>query len=125
VSDGKAFVYAIQHSATGKIYVGCTNDVERRIHQHITQLSNNKHPNKRMQDDFNNFGGDYFYYVLFKAYAAYDAFMMERIFMSLLDTRNEMKGYNTEDNSKNFSLDNYKRVKIQKPEKAKPGNKPK
>lgn len=109
MSGAKAFVYAIQHSETGKIYVGCTNDVERRVREHLSQLENNKHPNKRMQNDYNKYGGDYFYYVLFNAYAAYDAFMMERHFMSLLGTRDETRGYNAGDNSLEFSLDNFKR----------------
>lgn len=114
MSRSKAFVYALQHSATGKIYVGCTKDVERRIREHLTQIENNKHPNKRMQEDFNLFGGEYYYYVLFSACAAYDAFMMERHFMSLLGTRDESRGYNCRDNSKDFSLSNYRRYKAKK-----------
>ncbi|MBR6351725.1 MAG: helix-turn-helix domain-containing protein, partial [Firmicutes bacterium] len=104
--DGKAFVYAIEHVPTGRIYVGCTKDVNRRIAEHMKQLQNGKHPSKQMQSDFNTYGGEYVYYVLFRAYAAYDAFSMERHFMSLLNTRDPQKGYNSGDVSKDFSLSN-------------------
>lgn len=114
MSVGKAHVYALQHSATGKIYVGCTRDVERRVTEHLKQLLTNSHPNKQMQDDFNQQGGEFFYYVLFSAGVAYDAFKMEKHFMSLLGTRDPSKGYNTDDRSKNFALSTFKRCRAVK-----------
>ena len=108
-------IYALKHNPTGKIYVGCSCNVERRIYEHIVQLASGKHTNKLMQEDFNKYGNDYSYYILFKAYANYDAFLMEKHFMSLLKTRNPEHGYNCNDNSKEFSLDNYKRRKVKQP----------
>ena len=113
--DGKAFVYAIEHIPTGKIYVGCTKDVERRVTEHMKQLAGNKHPVKQMQDDFNRFGGEYAYYILFRACAAYDAFSMEKHFMSLLNTRDPQKGYNSGDRSKQFALSDYRKLKVPMP----------
>ena len=78
----------------------------------MRQLQHNKHPVKQMQNDFNTYGGDYVYYILFRAYAAYDAFSMERHFMSLLNTRDPQKGYNGGDVSKDFSLSNYRKNRI-------------
>lgn len=124
MNEGKAYVYAIQHSATGKIYVGCTKSVERRISEHLKLLLSGKHPNEQMQADYNAYGGEYFYYVLFSAYAAYDAFMAERLFMSLLGTRDPARGYNSGDSSKEFSLKNYSRkkaIKLLLSEEAKNG----
>lgn len=108
----KACVYVLKHIPTGKVYVGCSNNVERRINEHISQLKRGTHPVERMQDDFNEYGNDYSYYILFEAYASYDAFMMERHFMSLLDSRDPNKGYNYGDNSLKFSLDDYKENKL-------------
>jgi len=105
----KAFVYAIRHELTGKVYVGCTKDVERRIKEHLRLLKANNHPIKQMQDDYNRYGGEYSYYILFNAYAAYDAFLMERHFMTLLDSRNPQNGYNSQDNSNNFSLSQFRK----------------
>lgn len=110
--EGKACVYALKHNPTGKIYVGCSKNVERRINEHIKQLRSGVHNVKKMQDDFNEYGNDYSYYILFEAYASYDAFMMEKHFMSLLDSRDPNKGYNYGDNSLKFSLDDYKENKL-------------
>ena len=111
-TEAKGFVYALRHNPTGKIYVGCTKNVERRIHQHIVQLANNNHPIEAMQQDFNDYPVDYSYYVLFEAFAAYDAHLMEKHFMSLLGTRDPEKGYNFNDNSCEFSLDNFRKRKV-------------
>ena len=108
-NGGKAFVYAIRHEATGRVYVGCTRNVERRVREHMKQLAAHKHTVPMMQADFDQYGGEYSYYVLFGAYAAYDAFLMERHFMTLLDTRNPEKGYNSNDNSHGFDLSAFKK----------------
>lgn len=108
----KACVYAIRHEPTGKVYVGCSKNVERRLVAHMNHLISGTHPVKMMQDDFDEYGGDYSYFILFEAYAAYDAFEMEKHFMSLLGTRNPDVGYNYKDNSNDFSLKNLKRHKL-------------
>lgn len=109
----KAYVYALKHIPTGKIYVGSTKNVKKRIIQHMSLLKSGTHTVKNMQDDFNKYGGDYSFYILFEAYAAYDAHLVERHFMSLLDTRNPAHGYNYKDLSKGFTLENYKEHKIE------------
>lgn len=71
-------------------------------------LNNNEHPVIEMQQDCNLYGCDYSYYVLFEAYNGMDAFFIEKQFMTLLRTRNNLYGYNTNDSSKDFSIDQYK-----------------
>lgn len=106
--SNKACIYALKHNPTGKIYVGCSCDVKRRVSEHLTLLKSGTHPVEMMQNDFDEFGDDYSYYVLFEAYASYDAFMMEKHFMSLLNTRNPLVGYNYKDNSNDFSINDFK-----------------
>jgi group I intron endonuclease len=112
VEDNKGFVYALRHNPTGKYYVGCTRNVERRIHDHITQLKSGTHPVENMQKDFDLYGNDYSYFVLFEAYYGYDAFMAEKHFMSLLNSRDEKIGYNYKDQSHNFSIKNFREHKL-------------
>lgn len=38
----KYCVYAIRSKTTGRVYVGCTTDVERRIYQHFQQLKGHR-----------------------------------------------------------------------------------
>lgn len=105
--ENKACVYALRHNVTKKTYVGCSRNVRRRIHQHLVALKSGTHTNKMMQEDYDRYGLDYSYYILFEAYASYDAFLMEKHFMSLLKTRDPSYGYNVNDNSNDFSLDDY------------------
>lgn len=51
-------VYAIQHNATGRIYVGITKDIKTRINAHFTSLKGGYHSNPMLQADFNEFGDD-------------------------------------------------------------------
>ena len=108
ILENKACVYALRHNITGRVYVGCSRNVERRINEHLKLLEFGKHTVDLMQDDYDKYGKNYSYFILFEAYASYDAFMMEKNFMSLLDTRNPQKGYNYKDWSNNFSLDCFK-----------------
>lgn len=48
-------IYKITNSYNGKIYVGQSQDIEKRIEQHLTALQKKKHENKNMQKDYNNY----------------------------------------------------------------------
>lgn len=49
-------VYYIKCKTTNKQYVGSTTNVAERIGKHFSELFNNKHTNKRLQKDFNDYG---------------------------------------------------------------------
>ena len=100
-------MYALKHNQTGKIYIGCSRDVERRIREHLTALRSHYHPVDKLQQDYDLYGSNFSYYVLCEAYNGIDAFFIEKQFMSLLHTRDDAYGYNTEDSSSDFSLDQY------------------
>lgn len=53
-------IYVIKCIANGKIYLGSSVDIARRWSSHLSQLKNDKHPNKQMQEDFNKYGWDRF-----------------------------------------------------------------
>lgn len=57
-------IYAIQHTPTGRIYVGKTWRLDDRIKQHMNALKNGTHPNELMQSDYNESGTDYKIFVL-------------------------------------------------------------
>lgn len=46
-------IYKITNTANGKVYIGQTNDIERRRNQHFSALQSGHHENKDMQQDFN------------------------------------------------------------------------
>lgn len=49
-------VYLIQHKTTGRIYIGSSNNPERRYLTHMYQLKAGLHPVEDMQKDFNEYG---------------------------------------------------------------------
>lgn len=105
--EDKACVYALRHNPTSKVYVGCSRNVQMRINEHIYQLKIGLHPVDLMQEDCDKHGCDYSYFILFETNVAQDAFLMEKHFMSLLGTRDKTKGYNYNDGSSDFDLDDY------------------
>ena len=113
----RATVYAIRHNPTGKIYVGRTERLNTRVHQHMTQLIKGTHPIERMQQDFDQYGNDYSLFILYDSKQSgnmtCECKTIESLFMTILDTRNPDKGYNYKDNSNDFYLDKTKGIKIE------------
>lgn len=61
------FIYAIRHNPTKKVYVGITeHNPAGRLSHHIICLRMNKHSSKLMQEDFNQYGEDYSFFILEK-----------------------------------------------------------
>ena len=51
-TDYNPGAYQLIHTTTGKVYVGSTNDLERRIKEHMRLLKNGKHAVKNLLDAF-------------------------------------------------------------------------
>jgi group I intron endonuclease len=47
-------IYEIHNEWNGKTYVGQSVNIRQRIKTHFSQLKNNSHENKAMQEDYNN-----------------------------------------------------------------------
>ena len=92
-------VYAIQHNATKRIYVGSSANVEKRYWNHMTLLRNKKHKNDDMQDDFNKHGENFSLFILdeISDYADRDK---EYEWMLKLESHIRGKGYNYKDHSR-------------------------
>lgn len=50
------FIYCIKNIENEMMYIGMTNDPNKRFSTHLQQLELNIHVNKKLQDDFNKFG---------------------------------------------------------------------
>lgn len=48
-------IYQILNKYTGDWYIGSSKHVSTRIHQHFSLLRNGKHPNKKMQREFDKY----------------------------------------------------------------------
>lgn len=93
------FIYCITFPKTGMKYVGRTSNPKKREYEHITALKNNRHPNKRMQIDFNKFPQE----ILFEIIAEVPCVRNKRngtpeqFWMKKLKTYDEKYGYNDND----------------------------
>lgn len=57
-------VYAIRHNVTGKMYIGSSANVQKRVYQHFRMLKAGCHYIEDMQEDFNEHGEDYSVFIL-------------------------------------------------------------
>lgn len=53
---GISGVYSIKNKITNKQYIGSTIDVQKRFSKHFSELFLYRHRNKKLQEDFNNYG---------------------------------------------------------------------
>lgn len=53
-------IYKLECTANGKVYIGKSKNVKRRIQEHLSKLRKNKHHNRHLQYTYNKYGEDYF-----------------------------------------------------------------
>jgi group I intron endonuclease len=63
----KGYVYKLINKFNGKFYIGSTVNIKNRQYGHISNLRCNKHHCAHLQNAFNKYGEDAFYFV-FKEY---------------------------------------------------------
>ena len=57
-------VYAIRHNITNKVYIGSSNNVDKRLYDHMSALKSGRHPVGDMQKDYNKYGDNYTFTIL-------------------------------------------------------------
>lgn len=57
-------VYIIKNIKNGKVYVGSTNNLDRRLREHKKYLDNNKHHSYKLQKSYNKYGSDSFEFTI-------------------------------------------------------------
>lgn len=66
-SDGTSGVYKIENIKNDKVYIGESFNIEERWKIHINDLNKGKHHSRKLQDDWNEYGKDYFKFDILKA----------------------------------------------------------
>ena len=88
-------IYAIRCTHNSKIYIGKTRKLDNRLKNHLTNLKNNKHSNKLLQQDFNKYGEKEFeFYLIENKIDYYEGNSKERYYMELYKTYDINFGYN-------------------------------
>lgn len=89
-------IYAIQHNVTGRIYVGITENVDRRVKAHMADLRKHRHINYALQEDYDKYGYDYSVYILEFNVLRQDRWK-EKYYIEILNTDDDRIGYNGRD----------------------------
>lgn len=53
-------IYAIYNKINGKLYIGSSSELTKRLRQHLSNLKANRHTNKHLQRAYNKYGGENF-----------------------------------------------------------------
>lgn len=59
-------VYYIKCKVTNKQYIGSSKNIQSRLSKHFSELFNNKHRNKKLQEEFNKYGYDNFKFDIYE-----------------------------------------------------------
>lgn len=88
------WLYTITNKINNKVYVGKTNDFNRRKSQHRNTLRKNTHKNPHLQKSWNKYGEENFVFEKLEEYDDDFIYSMENYWCNLLDSFNYHKGYN-------------------------------
>lgn len=88
-------VYMIRHNITGRMYIGRTENVNKRVYQHFCLLKRGKHSVEDMQSDFDAYGDNFTISVL--GYENYSNRGFETQMMDKYKSTTRGVGYNYKD----------------------------
>jgi group I intron endonuclease len=87
-------VYIIRNLRNGKVYIGSSANVPRRLVLHKNALSCGVHYNPHLQRAWNHYGADAFSFALLEACPLRSLVKREQFHMDSFDSMNGDKGYN-------------------------------
>lgn len=98
IKDSVSGIYCIRNIETGKVYIGKSKNIYKRIHQHIYDLKNNrKNENMYFQNSWNKYGKDSFTYTVLEKIDLKDEdlfYVRELYWMDFFNSTNNKFGFN-------------------------------
>lgn len=91
-------IYSILNKITNQIYIGQSNNVNRRLSSHKSLLKKNKHHNKHLLNSYNKYGVDSFTFNIIET-NIHDPFIAddrERFYIKKFNSMNQLFGFNRE-----------------------------
>lgn len=87
-------IYAIICNANGKIYIGSSNDMERRKQKHFSLLRNNRHSNPLLQNAYNKHGEQAFEFKVIETCRESRLLKREQYYIYYYNACNKQSGFN-------------------------------
>ena len=91
------YIYMIENLVNHRRYIGRTSKFQNRIKLHKNNLIANRHPNKLLQEDFNNYGIENFIFTILEQKESLGRTNLERDWILKLKTYDTRYGYNQRD----------------------------
>jgi group I intron endonuclease len=96
-----ACVYAIVNKLNGKIYIGGTTNLFKRIPKHKYRLNLNKHENQHLQNAYNKYGKDNFEWYIVEECTEESALDIEQKYLNEFESYINSIGYNIQKEATN------------------------
>lgn len=88
-------IYLITNLVNGKVYVGSSVDIRKRMNAHKSHLNNNKHDNPYLQKSWNKYGSDSFSFTVLEIVPDRENLLYrEQHWMDTYQSYNNKIGYN-------------------------------
>ena len=87
-------IYCIKNKISGKVYIGSSNNIERRFRRHRTELNTKTHSNKYLERAYEKYGKDNFEFIILEECNLQELVQREILYIKKYDSLNTLKGYN-------------------------------
>lgn len=87
-------IYCIKNKINGKVYIGSSNNIERRFRKHKTQLNTKIHSNKHLIRAYHKYGKQNFEFIILEECLKENLLEREMFYIKEYDCLNFEKGYN-------------------------------
>ena len=87
-------IYTITNTLNGKMLIGQSKNIEKRLIQHLTKLKGNYHENSFIQRAFNKYGENNFEFSILIECNETLLYSEEHYWCNLLNVHNDRYGYN-------------------------------
>lgn len=100
-------IYAIRHTASGRIYIGSSKQIRTRLKEHLADLRKGAHRNCYLQATFDKYGSEAFHFFIVWRCDPDELLDAEQVFMD---------GYRVCDQDRGFNLSNSAYRTVMSPE---------
>ena len=124
IVDMNCGIYKIENVENNKIYIGSSINLDSREYKHFWMLNKNIHDNNYLQNSFNKFGEDSFFFEIIEICSSNELIVKENYYINKYNSNNPEFGYNlaTVNEFRRNTFNNEVKVKLSKYNLEKNGN---
>ena len=87
-------IYCIKNKTNGKVYIGSSNNIERRFRRHRTELNTKRHSNKHLERAYQKDGEENFDFIILEICLEEELISKEIYYINKYEALDNTKGYN-------------------------------